>query len=60
MLHPLSVDVQCSIALLFIFIVMSFGITRLTLFFASDFVNVILLQRHVCVGRERNATFLSF
>ena len=29
-------------------------------FFTSGFVNVILLQRHVCVGRERNFAFMRF
>ena len=37
--HPLSVDLQCSIELLFIFIVMSFGITHLT------FVMAIIIAR---------------
>ena len=40
-----SVDVQCSIAILLIlYIVMSFGITLLTIFFASGFVKIRLAK----------------
>ena len=62
MLHPLSVNVQCSIVLLVIYIyshVIRHNASNI-IFFASGFVNVILLKRHVCVGRKRNFTFKYF
>ena len=53
MLHPLSVNVQCSIAVLFIFIVMSFGTT---LFFPYRLDRADMGPRYRCVASNNNIT----
>ena len=61
--HAPPFECRCSVLysiIIIYFIVMSFSITRLTSFFASGFVNVILLQRHVCLCREVNILIFSY